>query len=244
MRISNIKLISLLIGVVVCLSLFAVPASAETAASEPGTITDWMKSLPEATRTQVEGIFIEGSKYRDESAPGTVEGSWKDNTYFELQAVCTPEQFNRFMDIVKRKPGVRKAERLRSSPCDSCEDAWDYLDSTLDNLEDALNAYDDSYCDYSPYGIDKVYVFLGLARYNTELALDKAEDAMGSCSCSDAEDADDYRDTAAGHLTTAISNTSIYCDANSPWKVHMSAASTNISLANFYLGKCKREACN
>lgn len=242
MKKQNLRFTFVVVGLVMA---FMLSASAKIA-GEPDvqriSFTEWMLSLPEETRVQVEGIFQENLNCLEKGHNGTAPYNWKEQVYFELQAVVTPQQFSLFTKIVEGKQQSSELSGTASS-CNYCNYARARLSIARSRLASALAVYDSSYCDFGIGDIDKVYIYISLAHYYTDKAYDEAVAAYATCDCTSAQNAKDYNNTAKGYLVTAIQNTSIYCD-NTPWETYLDDASTYLSLATFYLNKCVDETCN
>jgi len=216
------------------------------------TISDWLNSLDMERQAQVLSIFKRNlvcSKNGDEkSKPGGQV--LKETLHIELQAVLTPGQFKVFESIVFDNQESNPSNPLVSTtfeddPCDECEDARYDLNQARWKLDSALNFYNISYCDYYPFHIDYVPVYLGLAKFHSEEAFKVIDDAYKDCLCPDEEDLWEHIDDARYFADIAADYTFEYCDPNSPWINSLGVAITRLAYAKYFsIDDCLDQVCN
>lgn len=241
--------------VVGLLMAFLLSSSTEIITGEPEfrvkRFPDWMRSLPEETRMQVKSVFkknldclIKGDK---ESVPD--EKQWFENFYREIMEVLTPEElmeFDKIFHVNKQGDHIF----YRSTTCGDCMSFMIVLPLAYaeDELDDAIDDYNSSYCDFG-FGPDSVYIYIGMARNYTVLAEQERYDAYQTCDCDSAEDAYDYAVLAATRCNTALANTIEDCSSSAPWKEHLEQAKVYLDYLSHSVNSpiktlCIAQACD
>jgi hypothetical protein len=211
-----------------------------------------LNSLDTERQAQVLSIFKRNlicSKNGDEK-PKPEGQVLKETLHIELQAVLTPGQFEVFESIVfgnqESNPSTPLVSTtLEDDPCDECEDARINLNQAKSNLYSAINNYDISDCDYYPFHIDYVKIYLGMAYFHTKEAFEMINDAYLDCVCPDEEDLWEHIDYARDFADTAADYAFEYCDPNALWISQLGAAITNLAYAKYFsIDDCLDQVCN
>lgn len=215
---------------------------AEAEVKTPETFTEWMDWLPQETQDQVMMVFRQSMNCLDKSQLNSTKTNEQFDIYLELQLVLNNEQYSVLMEIVNGKHNNPQLSMI-ASDCGHCLSAVRRLGMARLFLSLALRDYDRSYCDFGIGDIDKVYIYIGMAKNFAENARDTAQEAYDACDCDKALSAISLRNDAANALATAISNADTYC-TDPPWKGWLNLAKNELDNAVSFLLQCKNQTCN
>jgi hypothetical protein len=255
MKKSTINSLSVyLCGILVSLWL-VTPMMAVTPGEEPGSIVQWMNSLPEKTQALVMEVLdkniacVEITGVNGEQIVSPV-AQMSERIYRDLQIVLTEEQLAGFYRLSKgsaKIPGMDEISVTRST-CSDCYDIYNRsLKKVVDYLDEAEVRYDPvTYnCEQPPWGMpDPIATMINAAQIYAQNARSKTWTAYSSCSCTSAQGALSDAQKALGYLNSAISGTVADCDPDAPWLEWLEAAKDWLEYAIDNFPDCISQACS
>jgi hypothetical protein len=231
------------VGLVMAIMLSASPMIVEEPGAQKKSFTEWMRSLPDETRVQVEKVFesnLDCMGNMDEASRPDIN-SWRESVYRGLEPILTPEELKGFIGIMNGNTG-EKLSATTVVKCTNCQAPSSNLNIAYDFLVAAQSDYNSSYCEYGFYP-DQVLPLIIAAKTRTGLAKAAAEDAYNNCNCTSAQNALYQAQQARWKVGYAIDNTKRYCDPT-PWKFWLVMARDHLDYAISGLNACINEACN
>lgn len=232
--------------IVMSIMISVSPMISGESAPQKKSFTDWMRSLPEKTRVQVETIFEQNLEFFGDAEERIIidDNGWIAKIHRDIESVLTPGQY---IEFIESHSSSSTGSQLSATfaTCASCGSVIYELSMAYGYIIWAIEDYEPiTYNCVWYYGEIPVSIYMNLAKYFIGLARENAQNAYNTCDCTTAQNAFNNADTAKGYLNSAISKTYSNCDSNSPWLVNLYEARNQLDFAIPILNNCTVLACN
>lgn len=212
--------------------------------------TEWMMSLPEETRVQVEAVFINNL----DCVENTPEKQAADKSllivsiYRDLRFILAADQLKEFFQLSK---GNALTDQL-SMPKATCGDCYWIHQLSLSNAANFINSARAAFDQLTYHCTPPIYhlpdhpiaLQMMIAEYYLNMAISDTWAAYSSCDCAKAQSALTNTQNALRFTNYAYEGTRDDCDSNAPWKNDLYNAKIWMTNAVNNFPDCIDQTCN